>query len=162
MKYINIPLLAICCLFVRESFPQPPLNSYVSLNPNPTALPFNASHLTTINTQGCVQSPSMPLDLSNSRSQREAKWGQSSRWEITKWNFNENCTYHWFSGFAGKCPNCHTPAIWHIQSGTHLCLMSFKSLWLLLRTGVQGNLARAHQPAKDWQRLGQRGPSGQS
>ena len=48
------------------------------------------------------------------------------------------------------------------QARSHLSLMSFKLLWLLLRTSLQGYLARAHQPAKEWQRLGHPGNRGPS
>lgn len=62
-----------------------------------------------------------------------------------------------------KRPNGHTQAIWHLQSGTPRFLSDDRRLrWLLLWTVFKGNMARTQQLAKEWQRMGQRVPYGQS
>ena len=117
----------------------------------------------TITTQRRFQSPSMPPDQVDSWSQREPS-GANHRVGRSRGRILTRTAP--IIGFPDLLINVQMAIRRQYgisnQTRAHLCLMSFKSLWLVLRTSLQGNLARAHQPAREWQRLAQHVPSGQS
>ena len=121
----------------------------------------------TMATQRCFQSPSMPLGLVATRSQRESSGVKHHRGVDHRLGRSQSRVLmrtvpiiSFPDLLANACPNCHTPAI--CQARSRLLSMNFKLLWLLLPgTAIWENLAHTHQLPKEWQRPGQRAPNGQ-